>query len=374
MNSQRVEETTKRETAGASEKQPKQGNVSSRRLSSFDSAEDRQYGERILKLLEPAERVFIVGHERPDGDCIAGALALCGMLRRRGFKAEVIGTEPVPRRYRFLDVEGYRRLLKPKERFTENDLVFVIDSTEPTRTGAEIAAACAASTLVNIDHHIYNTKFGTVNWVDSEAAATGELIWRMASCLGWTVTPTGLQALYVALVTDTGQFSYSNTTPRALRMAAELVEAGVEPETIWRRIYLDKTPEELALEKRARESLDLWADGRIAVIGLRHTDFAETRTNPQAASEFTNIPRSVIGARLALFFYEIENGAATKVSIRSVKELDACRLARRFGGGGHLQAAGCTLMTPLEEAMAAFRPAAEELAAKPSGDKADAKP
>jgi phosphoesterase RecJ-like protein len=237
-----------------------------------------------------------------------------------------------------------------------------LDASDRERIGAGLVAAVSRATLVNIDHHNYNTRFGVVNWVDPKASAVGEQIWRFARSLEWTLPPNSLRALYVALITDTGQFSYGNTTPRAMRIAADLVAAGVDPETIWRYVYLEKTTQELALEARARMSLTYWADGRIAVIGVRDRDFAETGTDPQATAEFTNIPRSVVGALMALFFYEIEDGRATKVSIRGVRELNACKLARRFGGGGHPQAAGCTLVKPLAEAMEEFRPAAESAA------------
>ncbi|HLX64256.1 MAG TPA: DHHA1 domain-containing protein, partial [Planctomycetota bacterium] len=175
----------------------------------------------------------------------------------------------------------------------------------------------------------------------------------------WPVPPLAREALYTGLVTDTGQFAYSNTTPRVLRMAAELRELGVDGEAVWRRIYCSKTRAELDLEARARASLECRANGRICLISLRHSDFMTTGTTPQHAEEFSGIPRMLAGVELALFFYEINRGAATKVSLRSTRNLDAGALARSFGGGGHRQAAGCSFDLPLDKAKEVFLAAAE---------------
>ena len=169
----------------------------------------------------------------------------------------------------------------------------------------DYAAVC---TRVNIDHHPSNQMFADINWVDTSSAAAGELVWRLTSCCGWKVPPIALEALYVALVTDTGQFAYSNTSPRILHMAAELIEDGVDPEATWRRIYLNKTQSELALESRARQSLEIWADGKISSISLSSKDFIETGTGPEVTQEFVGIPRSLSGVVLALFFYEVDGG------------------------------------------------------------------
>jgi phosphoesterase RecJ-like protein len=144
-------------------------------------------------------------------------------------------------------------------------------------------------------------------------------------------------------------------------MAATLIEAGVDSEVTWRRIYLNKSQEELELEARARASMEVWADGKIASVALTNQDFVDTGTGPEVTQELVGIPRSLRGAKLAVFFYEIEDGRTTKVSIRSVREIDACALARNFGGGGHRQAAGCSIPAPLAEAKRRFVALAEKM-------------
>jgi phosphoesterase RecJ-like protein len=319
---------------------------------------DRTIAEEIEGQIRQARHIAILGHEHPDGDCLGSAVALCSILRLRGCQAQVFYGEPVPRRYTFLNVDGLVAEI-PSTAKVPGDLIFVLDTTDPSRLGGIRHEQIRHATLVNIDHHIFNHDFGEINWVDTEAAATGELIWRLASARGWPAPPIALEALYAALVTDTGQFAYSNTNARVLRMAADLVEAGVDPETMWRRLYLNKTPGEMELEARARDSFEVWGEGRIAVISVTYEDFTGTMTSPEAANEFASIPRQLAGSELAIFFYEIDQGRATKVSIRSQRAIDACELARQFGGGGHRQAAGCRILAPLSAAKARFRPAAE---------------
>jgi phosphoesterase RecJ-like protein len=328
------------------------------------SPEDRAIAAEIEAHIAKAPRVVILGHEHPDGDCVGSCIALCALLRAQRRRAEVVIAEPLPARYRFLHTADYVRREQPGCQ-VEAGLAMVLDATGPDRLGGLKLNRAHGSVIINIDHHVSNTRFGTLNWVSAEAAATGELIWRLAVACGWPAPPVALEGLYAALVTDTGQFAYSNTTPRVLRMAAELVEAGVDPEAMWRRLYLDKTPGELELEARARDSFEVWGGGRIACISLPHEDFAATRTTPAEAQEFPAIPRSLAGCELALFFYEVDGGKTTKVSIRSRREINACELAQRFGGGGHRQASGCRIALPLARAKRKFRPVAEDFVQRP---------
>lgn len=330
-----------------------------RRLPPLGDPLDRPIAQEILERIDRATKILIMGHERPDGDCVGSTIALGEVLKKLGKEVLVVTTEPFPERLRFLESASLQYIAKPGEKL-QGDLIIVLDSTGLDRLGAIKKEMFPAATVINIDHHISNENFGEINWVDSTAAATGELIWRLAACCGWSVPSLALEGLYTALVTDTGQFAYSNTTARILRMAAELVEAGVDSEATWRRIFLSKSAAELKLEARARNSMEVRCNGRIAAITLRHKDFVETGTGPEATQEFTGIPRALSGAVLAVFFYEIEEDKLTKISIRSTREFDACALAKQFGGGGHRQAAGCSFSKPIDEAKQIFFAAAEK--------------
>ncbi len=317
-----------------------------------DSA-DKPVAQQIKALVEKAAKIVITGHERPDGDCIGSEVALCSILREAGRNVQVVNADPPPARYQYLNLGGMVRQALPNEQLAA-DLVFVLDATDLRRLGRLKKEHFGAAQIVNIDHHLFNPNFGHINWVDTKAAATGELIWRLAACCEWKAPFLALQALYTALVTDTGQFSYSNTTPRVLRMAAEMVEHGVDPEALWQRVYLNRSRPELALDARARASLECFAEGRICAIALTHEDFLATGTGPEHTEELAGVPRTLAGVQLALFFYEIDAGRQTKVSVRTNRGLDACALAQKFGGGGHKQAAGCTIPAKLPEAKARF--------------------
>jgi len=318
---------------------------------------DKKIARQIKALVGKASSIVISGHERPDGDCIGSEVALCAILRAAGRKAEVVNSDPVPLRYQFLVPQGMIRRFAPNEQLAA-PLVFVLDATDLRRLGHINLRQLGGAKIINLDHHCDNPSFGDINLVDPKASATGEVIWRVVAACGWKVPPLALEALYTALVTDTGQFSYGNTTSRSLRMAAELVELGVSPERIWRTIYLNRSAAELALEARARNSLELAAGGRIGCIALRRKDFLQTKTGSQHAEDLVGIPRSVAGVEMALFFYEFDKGRQTKVSIRTTPRWNASVLAAQFGGGGHRQAAGCHIAAGLPKAKIKFLAAA----------------
>jgi phosphoesterase RecJ-like protein len=321
---------------------------------------DAALAREIKALVIAARKIVISGHERPDGDCIGSEVALCSALRDAGKDCVIVNSDPTPSRFAFLDPDKLIQQARPGEK-VDADLVIVVDSTDLSRLGKLKREQFGDAKLINIDHHLNNPNFGVVNFVDTKAAASGELVWRLVSHAGWSVSPAGLNALYIAIVTDTGQFAYSNTSPRVLRMAAELIEKGVNPEAMWRRIYLNRTEKELALEAIARSSLECASAGRICVVALSHADFIATGTGPQHTEEFATIPRSLEGVEVAMLLYEVNGGKDTKVSFRTSPGLDACALAQQFGGGGHRQAAGCTIPVPLVEAKRRVLEAAERL-------------
>lgn len=294
-------------------------------------------------------RVLILTHIRPDGDAIGSALALGAILREAGHEPEVILDEAVPGRYLFLVGAGAVRRAG-EVTGAEDAVVFALDVTGPDRLGKAAALFDAGAGRINIDHHVSNSLFGDVNWVEPETAAVGEMIRRLAKEMGWSVPPAARDALYVAVMTDTGRFAFSNTSPESFELAAELVRAGARLEVLAENVYGRRTSAQWELERRARASLLLEHGGRVAAIGLTTRDFEETGTTPADTDDFASLPRSLAGVEVGLFFYEIDGGARTKVSIRTSRDVDANLLASAFGGGGHRRASGCTVEGPLEEA------------------------
>jgi bifunctional oligoribonuclease and PAP phosphatase NrnA len=313
---------------------------------------DDAIAAQIKQFVSSAQKIVITGHERPDGDCIGSEVALCSILNEAGFNAEIVNADPTPEKYCYLAPANGTvpiRVAGPDEKLNA-DLVIVLDATDLNRLGRIKKEHFGAAKIIDIDHHLGNPNFGVLNWVDVKAAATAELVWRLAANNGWKVPLLAMKAIYTGLVTDTGQFAYSNTSARVLRMAAELVDRGVDPEAIWQTVYLNKGHAELALEARALASIQCAADGKVCSIALSCKDFQETSTAPHHTEDFSSIPRSVAGVVLSLFFYEINGGTQTKVSMRSTRAFDVNALARKFGGGGHKQASGCTINAPMPEA------------------------
>jgi phosphoesterase RecJ-like protein len=196
---------------------------------------------------------------------------------------------------------------------------------------------------INIDHHPGNTNFGCLNLTDEKASSSAELIYYLVQSQGYTLTPDMAEALYAAVLTDTGCFCFSNTTPGSLRVGAALVEAGARPEYISERIYQSYGVEYMKLKGEILDTLSLAGNGRIAWVEITEKMLAGSGVAPHDTQEFADLPRMVIGARVGVLFREMPGGKETKVSFRSAGGFDVQAVAKSFGGGGHRQAAGCVM-------------------------------
>jgi phosphoesterase RecJ-like protein len=304
--------------------------------------DDLDHAREIERSLAGVARVIVTAHVRPDGDAVGSCLALASILRARGVEPCVVLEGEVPRQYAFL--RGAGQVERPPGAAELPDTVLVaLDSTSPERLGRAAALARSCARTVVIDHHVSNTSFGDANWVDTGASSVGEMIHRLARALGWDVPEEAAEPLYVAIVTDTGRFSYSNTTSESLRIAGELVAVGVDPARVAGLVYGNRTRGEWDLDARARASLRLESGGRIAMLGVTARDFEETGTKAASTQDLPALTRTLAGVEIGLFFYEVDGGRQTRVNIRTAEKVDANVLASRFGGGGHQRAAGCTL-------------------------------
>jgi phosphoesterase RecJ-like protein len=302
----------------------------------------------IFRLVRARQSFLITGHQRPDGDLCGSAIALRAALTGLGRTARIVLPEAAPERYRTM--EGAEWLEAFDGAPLSADAVFVLDSAEPARLGPVAAALPANAPVVNIDHHLSNTHFGEVAWVDAARSSTGEMIYELAREGSWPLPHVACAGLYTAIVTDTGRFSYSNTTAGALRTAAELVELGAAPVALAKLLYHSRTERELRLQERALAGLRLHAGGRLATMELSWRDFLELGASPTDAQDFAATTVSLAGVEVGVFLYEINGGKSTKVSLRSAGSIDVSALAARFNGGGHAAAAGCQLELPLEAA------------------------
>jgi phosphoesterase RecJ-like protein len=297
--------------------------------------------QAIADALKEHDRFLVVTHENPDGDALGSLLALTIALR--GLGKDVVmylaAGAPLPHEYGFMPLGDLVR--EPPADAAERVLV-AVDCASEHRIGDPDAIARAPLTL-DIDHHHDNTRFGKVNLVVPDASSTGEVLRDVFAALEIPLTPELAEPLYIALVTDTGRFQYSNTTPKSLRLAAELVEAGADLHAIFQQVYETIDFAKVKLLGRVLERAELLEGGRIVVSHLLRTDFAEVGASEPYSEGLIDYLREVEGVELAVFVRELMGPGAHghKGSLRSsIDELDVSAIARRFGGGGHRQAAG----------------------------------
>jgi phosphoesterase RecJ-like protein len=215
--------------------------------------------------------------------------------------------------------------------------------------------------ILNIDHHHDNTNFGTVNLVVGDASCTAEILWQLAGELGVEITPTMAEALYIALITDTGRFMYENTGARAHQMAADLIEAGVDVAGVYRQLYQDLPFPRLQLLARALNGVQRLDDGRVTVAHLTRADFGETGAIESDSEGVVDHLRAVEQTKVAVLIRELLDREGRKVSLRSTDgTVDVSVIARSLGGGGHRQAAGATTEVPLEALIEQIRAAVAE--------------
>jgi phosphoesterase RecJ-like protein len=298
--------------------------------------------ERIVDVLRDGERFLLTTHEGPDGDALGSLLALNHMLEQLGKDSVMFLAAkefPLPVEYRFLPLTDVFH--EPPADVVDRTLVY-LDCGNVERMPVEFLRRDGA-TVLNIDHHHDNTRFGTLNLVDTEASCTAEIVLQIGKRLGVDITPEIAGALYVALVTDTGMFMYENTGAAAHRMAAELIEAGVDVNDTYRRLYERVPMEKLRLVARAIDKIERFDDGRLTVTYISAGDYEATGASDVLTEGIIDLLRSIEGTSVAAVIRDKTDGgnAARKVSLRSTDgAVDVSAIARVHGGGGHRRAAG----------------------------------
>jgi phosphoesterase RecJ-like protein len=330
------------------------------------------------EIFQTADSFFITTHAHADGDAVGSCVGLCLALWEMGKQAAVILAQPLPASYRFLpgseqvltDAPGADELTG--KRFACG---VVLDCTSLERTGKEtIAILKRCGSLVNIDHHISNTGFGTINIVDTGASATGEILYRIIDSLGIKISPSVATNLYAAIVTDTGSFRYQNTTARCYKTASALLELGADHLQVQQCLNEKKKLSIMRLLEKGLSTLTLEPDGRIAWMSLARHFYEETGCQLEDSEDFINYPKSISGVEVAILFKEIGDGEI-RVGFRSKNFADVNFLAGRFGGGGHERAAGCTVKGALPEVVSLVVSAAREyLNERLANERADKRP
>jgi phosphoesterase RecJ-like protein len=307
--------------------------------------------QAVADALRSHDRFLLVTHENPDGDALGSLLATKLALDQLGKDSEMYlyGEAPLPREYAFMQLDGLRR--EPPEDLGDRVLV-ALDCANEQRLGPDPALVARAPLTLDIDHHHDNSRFGDLNLVVGDASSTGEVLRDVFAELDVELTPEIAEALYIAVVTDTGRFQYTNTTPKALRLAAELVEAGADVHRVFQGVYESVEFAKLKLLARALERAQVYEGGRLVVSYLLRSDFTDLNVAEAYSEGIIDYLRAVEGAEMAALIREPprREGPARRVSLRaSNDELDVSAIARKSSGGGHRQAAGFSSDASVEE-------------------------
>lgn len=301
---------------------------------------------KINGLIAAGRSFLVTTHESPDGDAIGSSLALANYLRELGKDVTVHICDPVPELYTFLPLAGVVTTTLPERSY---DVCFVLDVGEFRRAGTQVAAAAGRiGAFVNLDHHKTRDEFGRFNLIDPSAASTAVLVYRLIKEAGHEVTLATALCIYVATITDTGSFRYSNANPEAFAVAGEMIAKGVNAWDVAAQLYESQPRQRLELLSHALRTLTFSDCGRFASLTVTLDMYAKTGTDAELTDGFINYPRSVRGVEVAIFFRQL-SPTAYKVGFRSKGAVDVSRLAEGFGGGGHHNAAGCVVEGPIEE-------------------------
>jgi phosphoesterase RecJ-like protein len=299
---------------------------------------------QVVELIESKHRFAITSHIRPDGDGLGSSLGLYWLLRALDKEPEVIMRDPVPHAYRSLPGANEIRITPSVDR--QYDAVFVIECSDVSRPGLQ---NLDKQLVVNIDHHSTSGLFGTINWIDATASAVGEMIYNLCKAMGIRVTREIAECVYTALLTDTGSFHYSNTTERTFKVASELMRAGVKPAKLAQAVFSSYPWSKIELLAKVMSSVRRDPTGRVA--WMRQTlDMQEHANATEEDGEgFVNYPLSCGEVEAVAMLKESAPGIY-RTSLRSKGEINVARIAEKFGGGGHRNAAGCTLRGDWDEA------------------------
>src|SRR2546423_4762935 len=306
----------------------------------------------VADAIRSHDRFLLITHENPDGDALGSILALKLALDQLGKDSVMYlyGDAPLPVEYAFMPLDELRRRLPDDWR---ERVLIAVDCANETRIGPEPEPLDGAPLVLDIDHHHDNTRFGPINLIAPDASSTGEVLRDVFAELGVELTPEIAEALYIALVTDTGRFQYTNTTPKAFRLAAELVEAGADVHFIFQALYESIDFIKFKLIGKTAERAQVFEGGRLVISYLERSDFTELGAAEAYAEGVIDSLRAIDGAEMVALIREpprSDGAPARKVSLRaSVDEIDVSAIARKSGGGGHRQAAGFSSDASIEE-------------------------
>jgi len=304
--------------------------------------------QSIVKEIRSNNSFLLTSHEGPDGDAVGSTLALASFLRKIGKDVCVHFRDPVPDLYAFLPGTETVRYQIPDRDF---DIAFVLDIGELRRAGEQFCRFKRINKLINLDHHLGCEQFGAYNLIDPAAASTGVLVHRIASEFGYCFDIDTALCLYVSIITDTGSFRYSNSNREAFTIAGEMIECGINAWDVAEQIYENQPLKRLKLLALAINTLEVIKEGQAASLAVTLDMYAKTGADAELTDGFVNYPRSIRGVEVAIFFRQTDE-ARYKVGFRSKGKVNVAEFAAGLGGGGHHNAAGCSVDGTLVEVKA----------------------
>ena len=320
---------------------------------------------QIVSQLKRSERIFVASHESPDGDAVGSLLATYLVLKATGRRVVCYNPSQIPAVYRFLpEVDAITR--NPSD-VVEFDTAVVLDCGNLSRLGTMSDMVNAMPTVINIDHHVTNTKFGTHRLIDTEACATAAIIYRLIKAAGWPITRDVATCLYTGILTDTGSFRFSNTNREVFAICDDLTARGVDPYAVAQHVYGTYSLGRIKLLNLALDSIELSANGQMSIMTLTQQMLRDTRTQPEDADGLINYARRIEDVKVAALIQELADAEGNPlrttngprrnyhVSLRSDGSVDVAEIAMSFGGGGHPNASGFSIETTLADLKATIR-------------------
>ena len=295
---------------------------------------------KILEIIKGASKVCVVGHIRPDGDCIGSQLALTLALESQGMEVMCWNQDPAPAKLKFMDTKGR---FQPPSSGHQFDLVIAVDAASYDRLGEVAAFIQDRHKLINIDHHPSNTRYGDINWIASASASSGEMVYQLIQAAKWPLTKEIANCLFTAISTDTGSFQYPSTSQATFVTAGHLVEKGANLGMICDEVYQSYSLSRVRLLKRVYNQFKLTENTQIAYLWLKKSDYAKTGATRADTEGLIDHIRAIEPVLVACLFEELEPGV-TRISLRSKHpQVDVDTIARQFGGGGHKAASGARI-------------------------------
>lgn len=314
--------------------------------------------KEILAAISSGKKFLITAHVRLDGDALGSELALYLMLKDLGKAAVIYNQDATPEHYRFLPAAEH--IVHDLAHIERYDVGFVLDCSELDRVGKISADVVRIKTLINIDHHVSNGGFCKLRLLDPKASSTGELLYRLMRKMQVKMTKDICTNLYAAILTDTGGFRYSNTHQETLRAAGDLVEGGADPQWISENIYESDPPAKLQLLSRVLKTLTLDMETRTASLTVTRKHLQDAGASMEHTDGFIDIPRTVKGIDIAMLYTQMGE-KQFKLSLRSKGKVNVEKIARKFGGGGHVNAAACRIDGNIHEIKQRVLEAVKEL-------------